>query len=420
MQYQCNAAVLTNGVTETRNFCEAFSRTGLSTRGAGAPGCGRTAKALSALANRRPRQYTASMALPVQTQLKYWGIASAVFLLTLWFLGDQLLPFVLGMAVAYLLDPVADRLEEWGMSRGLAVAVISVVFLVAFIAVVLLIVPALVRQAIGLVNAVPDLVQTLRDFIDTRFPGGLSDGSPAGQALADIGHTVREKGTVVLEGLLFSALSIVNVLVLIFIVPVVSVYLLIDWDKLIARIDDLLPRDHAPIIRDLAGQMDRALSSFIRGQGTVCLIQGTFYAVALMAAGLNYGLVVGFVGGLLSFIPMVGSIVGGVLAIGLAAFQFWGDWFQIGLIAAIFMFGQVVEGNILTPKLVGSSVGLHPVWLLLALSVFGALFGFVGMLVAVPLSAMLGVLVRFLTERYKHGRLYRGLTEDQETRDAAE
>ncbi|MCR9088775.1 MAG: AI-2E family transporter [Rhodobacteraceae bacterium] len=360
------------------------------------------------------------MALPVETQMKYWSIATAVFLLTLWFLGDQLLPFVLGMAVAYLLDPVADRLEDWGLSRGIAVAVISIVFLVAFVAVVLLIVPALVRQAIDLVNAVPDLVHTLREFVNSRIPGGLAEGSPAGQALSDIGQTIREKGTVVLEGVLTSALSIVNVLVLIFIVPVVSVYLLIDWDKLIARIDDLLPRDHAPVIRTLAGRMDQALSSFIRGQGTVCLIQGTFYAVALMAAGLNYGLVVGFVGGLLSFIPMVGSIVGGVLAIGLAAFQFWGDWLQIGLIAGIFMFGQIVEGNILTPKLVGSSVGLHPVWLLLALSVFGALFGFVGMLVAVPLSAMLAVLVRFLIEHYKEGRLYRGLSDEQETRDAAE
>lgn len=360
------------------------------------------------------------MALPVETQLRYWGIATAVFLLMLWFLGDQLLPFVLGMAVAYLLDPVADRLEKLGLTRGLAVAVISVAFLMIFVAVVLLVVPALVRQSIELVNAVPDLVRSLRDFVSARIPGGLAEGSPAGQALSDIGHTIREKGTVLLEGLLSSALSIVNVLVLIFIVPVVSVYLLIDWDKLIARVDDLLPRDHAPVIRELAGQMDSALSSFIRGQGTVCLIQGTFYAVALMAAGLNYGLVVGFLGGFLSFIPMVGSIVGGVLAIGLAAFQFWGDWFHIGLIAAIFMFGQVVEGNILTPKLVGSSVGLHPVWLLLALSVFGALFGFVGMLVAVPLSAMLAVLVRFLTERYKNGRLYQGLSNEQERRDAAE
>ena len=163
---------------------------------------------------------------------------------------------------------------------------------------------------------------------------------------------------------------------------------------MVEKIDDMLPRDHAPTIRHLAHQVDRTLASFIRGQGTVMLILGIYYAIALMLAGLQFGLVVGAVAGLLSFIPYVGAIVGGGLAIGLALFQFWGEWFSIGIIVVIFFAGQTIEGNFLTPKLVGGSVGLHPVWLLFALSVFGNLFGFVGMLVAVPVTAALGVFAR--------------------------
>ncbi len=166
------------------------------------------------------------------------------------------------------------------------------------------------------------------------------------------------------------------------------------------------------MVRHLAAEIDRVLASFIRGQGTVCLILGVFYAVALMLAGLNFGLVIGVVAGLISFIPYIGAVVGGALAIGLALVQFWGDWVWIGAVAAIFAVGQMAEGNVLTPKLVGSSVGLHPVWLIFALSVFGTLFGFVGMLVAVPVAAMIGVVIRFAIAQYKSGLLYRGITPD--------
>jgi predicted PurR-regulated permease PerM len=176
-----------------------------------------------------------------------------------------------------------------------------------------------------------------------------------------------------------------------------------------ARVDDLLPRDHAPTIRKICRDIDKTLASFIRGQGTVVLILGVYYAISLMIVGLNFGLVVGSIAGLISFIPYVGALVGGALAIGIAIFQFWGDWFSLGAVVVIFAVGQFLEGNILTPKLVGNSVGLHPVWLIFALSVFGALFGFVGMLVAVPLAASLGVIARFLIAQYKTSRLYRGL-----------
>jgi predicted PurR-regulated permease PerM len=150
------------------------------------------------------------------------------------------------------------------------------------------------------------------------------------------------------------------------------------------------------------------LAGFVRGQMTVCLILGTFYAVALMLVGLNFGLLIGLFAGLISFIPFVGSIVGGALSIGVALAQFWGEWVWIGAVAAIFVAGQAIEGNFLTPKLVGDKVGLHPVWLMFALSAFGVVFGFVGLLVAVPAAAAIGVIGRFTLEQYRAGPLYHG------------
>jgi predicted PurR-regulated permease PerM len=188
---------------------------------------------------------------------------------------------------------------------------------------------------------------------------------------------------------------------------------------MVARVDDLLPREHAGTIRRLALEIDRTLASFVRGQLTVCLILGTFYSVALLAVGLQFGLVVGAIAGLITFIPYVGALVGGILAIGLALFQFWGDagsttdWLSIGLVAGIFVLGQFLEGNVLTPKLVGGSVGLHPVWLLFALSAFGAIYGFVGMLVAVPVAAALGVVARFAIREYQASMLYTGRPEPE-------
>ncbi len=349
------------------------------------------------------------MALPVRDQLRYWGIAALVFVVVLWALGDVILPFVLGGAIAYFLDPVADRLERMGTSRGVATAIITMVATLVFILMALLVIPTLVQQSIALFNTAPQLAQDLQAFLTDRFPSLVDSDSTLRKSLLAAGEKVQERGGQLLEAVLSSAASIINVVLLLVIVPVVAVYLLYDWDRMVARIDALLPRDHAPVIRRLAGEIDLTLASFIRGMGTVSLILGTYYAVALMVVGLQFGLVVGFVAGALTFIPYVGAILGGAMAIGLALFQFWGEWITIGLVAAIFVAGQVAEGNVLTPKLVGSSVGLHPVWLIFALSVFGALFGFVGMLVAVPVAAALGVLARFGIESYRSSRLYRGL-----------
>lgn len=348
------------------------------------------------------------MALPIKDQLKYWGIAAIGLVVLLYFMGDVLLPFVLGSAVAYFLDPVADRLERFGASRAVATALITIVAIMVFVLMALLVVPTLVSQALNLVETAPDLFRRLTAFLTERFPSLLEEGSTLQNSLKSVGTVVQERGGELLETALSSAAGIINIIMLFVIVPVVAVYMLLDWDRMVAQLDGLLPREHAPVIRRLARDIDRTLASFIRGMGTVCLVLGTYYAIALMLVGLQFGLVVGFIAGLVTFIPYLGALIGGALAIGLALFQFWGDWLSIGLVGAIFVVGQVVEGNVLTPKLVGDSVGLHPVWLILALSVFGTLFGFVGMLVAVPLAAGLGVIARFAVEQYRQSLLYRG------------
>ncbi|MBQ2261122.1 MAG: AI-2E family transporter [Loktanella sp.] len=359
------------------------------------------------------------MALPIKDQLKFWGIAIAVVLIVLWALGNVILPFVLGAAIAYLLDPVADRLQRLGLSRVLAVSLITLVTLMVFVLLILLVIPTLIKQTSALINTAPEVFARLQGWLTARFPELIEPDSMIRQQLGAIGETIQSRGGELLSGVINSARGLVGVIVLLVIVPVVTVYLLLDWDKMIARIDGLLPRDHADTLRQLARDIDRTLSSFLRGQGTVCLILGTFYAVTLMLAGLNFGLIVGFIAGVITFIPYVGALVGGVLAIGLALFQFWGvdgettNWLRIGIVGAIFVVGQFLEGNILTPKLVGSSVGLHPVWLIFALSVFGSLFGFVGMLVAVPLAAIIGVVARYGIARYKNSLLFQGQTKDR-------
>jgi len=367
------------------------------------------------------------MALPVREQAKYWGLATALLVVTLWFLGDVILPFVLGGALAYCFDPVADRLERAGFSRVSSVAIITMIALLIFVLLILLVIPTLIEQTAALINTAPELFDRLRTGLLDRFPQLMDSDSTVSRQLAAIGETIQARGGELVNSVLTSALGLLNVLVLLIIVPVVAFYMLLDWDNMTAKVDDMLPRDHVETVRTLARDIDATLASFIRGQGTVCLILGTYYAVALMIAGLNFGLIVGFIAGLITFIPYVGALVGGILAIGLALFQFWGsvevvegetvsyvtNWLRIGLVAVIFMIGQFVEGNILTPKLVGGSVGLHPVWLLFALSVFGSLFGFVGMLVAVPIAAMIGVLARWGLDQYKQSLLYRGQSTDE-------
>ncbi|TRD16673.1 AI-2E family transporter [Palleronia caenipelagi] len=362
------------------------------------------------------------MSVPVKQQVLYWSIAALVFILLLMWLGNVITPFILGAAIAYLLDPIADRLQEKGLSRALAVAIISVIVTVIFVGLILLVIPTLISQLAALSNRVAELIDKAPllvghaqswlvanvPFVAERFPEVADLQNALERFMSSFTEALRKRSGALIEGVTASVSGIIGVITVLVIAPVVSVYLLFDWDRMVAEIDSLLPRQHAPTIRKLASDIDTTLSSFLRGQGLVCLILGTYYAIALTLVGLQFGFVIGVIAGALTFIPYVGALVGALLSIGMALFQFWGEWWMILIVYAIFQSGQAVEGNILTPKLVGSSVGLHPVWLLFALTAFGSLFGFVGMLVAVPVAAVLGVVARFLIGKYRNSALYLG------------
>ncbi len=358
------------------------------------------------------------MALSVGEQVRYWGIALVVALIAMWALGGVLLPFVAGMAIAYFLDPVADRLEAMRFSRAAATTLITFSALLVIVVMLIVLVPLLVKQLAALVISAPGYFEQLQAVLVEKFPSLMEQDSVVRQGLDSVTESIRSRGGEFANALLASAFTVVDMVVFMVVAPVVAFYMLLDWDRMVAVIDNWLPRDHVEQLRELAREIDTVLAGFVRGQLTVCAILGAFYAVALMVVGLQFGLVVGLIAGLLTFIPYVGSIIGGVLSIGLALFQFWDAPLMIGIVAVIFVVGQTVEGNFLTPKLVGGSVGLHPVWMMFALSAFGTLMGFTGMLIAVPVAACMGVFFRFGVRQYLAGRLYKGLANRDADRDA--
>jgi len=343
--------------------------------------------------------------MTMREQAGYWGIGLAIFAFLLWWLADALLPFVLGAAIAYLTDPVADWLETKGLSRVLATVVITVISIGAVVLGILLVLPLLVDQIRQVVSNAPAYVDDARALMVLWLPDIETEGS---FALNNLKANAQSWSVELLQRVWSGGVAFINFVAVILVTPVVAFYLLMDWDRMIEGIDDYLPREHRTDIRHIARGIDSVLSGFVRGQLTVCLILGTFYAVALMLVGLDFGLLIGVFAGLISFIPFVGSIIGGLLSIGVAGAQFWTDPIWIAVVALIFAAGQALEGNFLTPKLVGDKVGLHPVWLMFALSAFGVAFGFVGLLVAVPCAAAIGVVGRYSLEKYKGGRLYQG------------
>lgn len=342
--------------------------------------------------------------------LRFWLIGLVVLCLLLWLLSGMLMPFVIGMAIAYLLDPLADRLGRLGLPRWAATTLVLLLFAVVVILLLVLLVPLLQNQIARFIEELPSYKASLQNLL-APIIGQLRDqiaqqdfeeiraavGEYAGRALSWLGTA--------LGGLWRGGLAVIDVVSILVITPVVAFYLLRDWDVMMDHVDELLPRRNAATIRHLAQEVDRTLASFVRGQGTVCLVLGSFYAIALAFVGLDFGILVGLMSGILSFIPFVGSIVGFLTSMGIALVQF-DSWTMWAAVAGIFVFGQVVEGNFLTPKLVGDSVGLHPVWVMFALLAGGSLFGFTGVLLAVPVASVIGVLIRFFIGRYRASAYY--------------
>ncbi len=357
-------------------------------------------------------------------QIAIWAALTVLFLLLLSALSGVLLPFVAAMALAYFLDPLADRLERTGMSRTLATTVITATLFLLTLLVLLLLLPLLSGQLANFIARLPGYIDSFRERIlpiiqelaahydiPLRIDVKAALGTYAADAMKVFGQ--------VLSQLLGGGQAVLGVVSLLVVTPVVAFYLLRDWDRMIDLIDQNLPRDHAEVIRQQARAIDQVLAGFVRGQTLVCVALGSFYAIGLSLIGLDFGLVIGLGAGLISFIPYVGTIVGFVTAMIVALVQFWGDWTWVVVTAVVFGIGQFIEGNFLTPKLVGERVGLHPVWVMFGLFAGGALFGFVGMLIAVPVCAVIGVLTRFTLARYRESALFTGQASAQQG-DAAE
>ena len=344
-----------------------------------------------------------------QQRLIFWLALFVVALFLVWLLRSVLLPFVAGGILAFFLDPATDRLQRV-MPRWAATILVLVLFLVVCVLAVLLFVPLVVSQIAGLISALPGYTELLNEFFRPAMQwlqeqlGEEQVEQLRESAAGFVGDALAVAASVV-TGVLRSGVALLNLLSLLVITPVVAFYLLRDWDRLVATVDAYLPHRYQPTIRRLAREVNSTLQSFLIGQATVCLILGVAYAVALSIVGLNFGLVIGLIAGALTFIPYVGSLVGFILSVGIALLQF-DDWIMWVVVAAIFFIGQAIEGNFLTPKLVGSSVGLHAVWVIFALMAGGALFGFTGILLAVPVAAVIGVLIRFSLQRYRDSTLY--------------
>lgn len=353
--------------------------------------------------------------MTLQRQIGFWLGSLVVFILFLVLLRDILLPFIAALALAYLLDPLADRLERMGMSRLAATIVILFVFILIFALALILLAPLLGQQLAGLVARLPEDAAKLQKLVLDRgapWLESIGGGDLAKQAQSSLGDLVGQATTWVgglLQSLWTGGTAIVGVFSLLVLTPVIAFYLLVDWDRMVETVDGWLPRDHRDTIRGLVREMDTAIAGFLRGQALVCLLLGAYYAIGLSLVGVNFGALIGIIAGFLSFIPYVGSLTGLVLAVGVATVQFWPDWVWPAATLAVFLTGQFFEGNIFQPKLVGDSIGVHPVWLMFALLAFGSLFGFVGLLLAVPLSAVIGVLCRFALRQYLASNLYRGI-----------
>lgn len=340
----------------------------------------------------------------------FWSFLFLIFCIMIYILRSVILPFATGIILGYLFAPWASFLEKKGMNRTLATLLVMITTILIFVPIAGILISIINEQLSHFLTALPHYVSAFIKKIEPvmidlqdRFPSFDIEKTRA-YIRSTLADNIKIFG-LMLKGLLSKGFALLNLLSLILITPVVTFYMLRDWDSFVAKVDSLLPRKTQKNIRKQAKEIDKTLAGFIRGQVSVCFLLGCFYALGLYFVGLDLGLVIGFLAGILSFIPYVGSITGFVLSIILALAQF-GNITSVISVIVVFALGQFLEGNFLTPKLVGDSVGLHPVWIMFALLAGGVLLGFLGLLIAVPTAAIIGVLIRHAIENYKHSNLY--------------
>jgi predicted PurR-regulated permease PerM len=343
----------------------------------------------------------------------FWCAGIALLAVLLFVFREILLPFVVGAAFAYAFQPLVDRLERVIGSRAVAaggVVLLSILFLVAIL---LVVAPLLANQLVALLVGLPDYFSRLMEMAAPALtqPWAKYLGIDAASIRASLSSVAGQGvglATTLIGSLWTGGWVVVNIVSLLVVTPFISFYMLRDWHVMTARLDQLIPRPNADEIRSIAHEIDHNISAFVRGQLLVALLLGIYYALALGLLGLNYGLLIGLTAGFLSFVPFLGMTTGFVVSLGMALAQFWPSWPLIIAVVIIFIIGEALESYVLQPRLIGRRVGLHPVWVIFALFAFGLLFGFVGLFVAIPVAAAIGVLVRFGLEKYEHSFLYTG------------
>ncbi|HWX14825.1 MAG TPA: AI-2E family transporter [Methylocella sp.] len=344
----------------------------------------------------------------LQRPATLWIAALAALLVIVVLLRDILLPFLAGIALAYLLDPVVGRLQRLGLNRSLAAFAILSLFIVAVGGVAVVAIPIIGTELADFIEKVPGYIGQLQALVsDPSRPWlrklvgeGLSE---AEQSAGEIARFAANWIPSLLLRVWSDSQALISAFSLLIVTPIVTFYLLKDWNRLIANIDRSIPSAQRDTVQKLAEELDDTISGFLRGQGTICLILACYYALALYLIGLNHGILIGLFAGLISFIPYLGSLAGLLLSVCVAVLQFWPNWTMIPVVLVIFLSGQAIADYVLAPYLVASRIHLNPVWVMFSIAAFGYLFGFVGLLLAVPLAAAVGVLVRFALRQLPAG-----------------
>ena len=324
----------------------------------------------------------------------------------LWNISDILAPFILGGILAYLLDPMADKMESFGVPRLLTALTVSLFALFVLLTAAILVIPIIFDQINQIIGFIPYITNEIHVVMQKGFKV-LNLGEVEDIDLVNLSKNLNEVSPIFAKSIFNSSFAILDFIFLLMVTPIVAIYLLVDWDKIIKEVEKVIPRRLEPTISQIVIEMHKTVASFLRGQFSVCIILAIFYAASLTALGLEYGLLVGLFSGLISFIPLIGAILGGLVALVVSLAQFWQTPEWVGVVLIIFLFGQVLEGNLLTPRLVGKSVKLHPLWIIFSVTCFGSLMGWVGVILAVPSAACIAVLVRFSLKIYFETDFYK-------------
>ena len=340
-------------------------------------------------------------------QAAFWLALILVISLSGVLISNIMVPFVIGAVLAYFMQPTMRWLTSQGVPRAAGAAILLTLIMGVLLGTLAFAAPIILTEIADLLERAPRILAQIKDVFGEGSPSVFRSASEqTEELLSDAAKAASENREEVLAGLYAGVAGLTQLALFWVVMPVVAFYMLMDWDRLIRTLDDAIPRHHLATVRNLAADIDATLAGFVRGQALVCAILAIYYASVLLLVGLNYGFAIGMMSGLISFIPYVGAILGGALAIGVATWHFWTEPYLIMVVVALYAFGQLLEQQILVPKLIGDSVKLHPVWLIFAVLALGSLFGFVGALLSVPLAAVLGVLVRHAYVRYRASPLF--------------